>query len=282
MDIALGISIAGIFIALIVGCSQISLAKKMKDFEIRQDERDEQRRRNDIYAEATKFIQKYNKNSHNSDILLLPLCVSAYKYNPIFPYRREIYRDFCSLTEEIQNEILRRQEIDLKSFKCQDYYSNIVSKILSNNKACYPNDNDNQLFYESTKYFHKAIISHGNKAVPNALSYDIITGKIESNESPVNANQVTDFEEYLTDLLAYHKNETPLSDLVPCFQSCDEIIASYICCLIAKNTAIFNQNESDMVDDKICACDYTGPLFMEDLFLDTLYTVENYIISKKN
>ena len=42
---------------------QIYLAKKMKDFEMRQDTRDELRRQDEIYAKATYFIQKYSKNN---------------------------------------------------------------------------------------------------------------------------------------------------------------------------------------------------------------------------
>ena len=44
---------------------QIYLAKKMKDFEMRQDTRDELRRQDEIYAKATYFIQKYSKTIEN-------------------------------------------------------------------------------------------------------------------------------------------------------------------------------------------------------------------------
>ena len=40
-----------------------------------------------IYSETTKFIQKYSSEGHDSEILLLPYCIAAYKYNLTYPYR---------------------------------------------------------------------------------------------------------------------------------------------------------------------------------------------------
>lgn len=279
------VSFVEIVIAVVVGSAQIYLAQKMKDIETRQDKREELRRQDDIYAEATRFIQKYNQNGYQSEILLLPLCVAAYKYNSVFPYHRDIYREFCSLTEDVQNEILRRQEIDLKCVKCENYYSVILSKILNNNKKRYPNDSDNRLFYDDAKYFHRALTLYGNKYIPSDLRCEIDIDEANARKSPIimiSGKQAKDmsFEAHITNLLAYHKNETPLSDLLPCFQDCDEIIAAYICCLIAKYTAIYNYNESEIETAKEenlgFVYDYNGQLYMEDLFLNTLHTVENY------
>ena len=88
------LTVVGIIVAIVVGGGQIYLAKSMKDFETRQDIRDESRRKELVYAEATRFIQKYSNNNYKSEILLLPFCVSAYKYNNTYPYRRELYREF--------------------------------------------------------------------------------------------------------------------------------------------------------------------------------------------
>lgn len=88
-------------------------------------------------------------------------------------------------------------------------------------------------------------------------------------------------KDYLTNLLALHKDEKPLSDLLSYFKETNnEIIASYICCLIAKYTAIYNckdPEENENIETNLgYADDYSGQLYMEDLFLDTLHTVENY------
>ncbi|RGC58489.1 hypothetical protein DXA92_08240 [Agathobaculum butyriciproducens] len=282
MDIiTLAISFTGIIVAFIVGICQIYLAKKMKDFEMRQDTRDELRRQDEIYAKATYFIQKYSKNNRESEILLLPFCVSAYKYNPTFPYHRKIYREFCYLTEEVQNEILKRQEINLLSVKCKDFYSDILHVILKNNKICYPNDSDERLFHDDAKYLHQAILSHGSESIPDDLRCPIDADETLARQSPsINAMKASvndmPFEEHITNLLAYHKDETPLSALFLDFQSNSETIASYICCLIAKYTAIYNGIPNKTNESHEYPYDYIGQLYMEDLFLDVLYSVENY------
>lgn len=289
MDIiALAISITGIIVAFIVGICQIYLSKKMKDFEMRQDTRDELRRQDEIYAKATHFIQKYSKNNRESEILLLPFCVSAYKYNPTFPYHRKIYREFCSLTKEVQNEILKRQEINLLSVKCKDFYSDILHVILKNNKICYPNDSDEHLFYDDAKYLHRAIVSHGTESIPDNLRCPIDADEALVRQQCPKLNamkaKINDmpFKEHLSNLLDYHKDETPLSALLPYFQSNSETIASYICCLIAKHTAIYNGIPNKTNESHEYPYDYIGQLYMEDLFLDVLYSVENYkVLSNK-
>lgn len=61
------LTVTGIIVAIVVGGGQIYLSKSMKDFEARQDTRDESRRKELIYAEATRFIQKYSNDNHKSD-----------------------------------------------------------------------------------------------------------------------------------------------------------------------------------------------------------------------
>lgn len=248
-------NIIEVVITCVIGIWQIYIAKKMKDFEKRQDERDELRRKENVFAEATRFIQKYNQNSYESEILLLPYCVAAYKYNPTFPYHREIYRAFCSLTEETQNEILKRQGISLISRKCKNYYPDLLSIIRNNNKIRYPNDSDESFFYDGAKYLQMSIISHGNERVPDALRCPIDTDEAMSRKSKIggmimNETHDMDFEQHLTNLLAFHKNETPLSDLLQRFQECNKVEASYICCLISKYTAIYNYNDSNIKNNE--------------------------------
>ena len=48
-------AILGIIVALVIGGGQIYIAKRVKDFETRQDIRDEKRRTEQIYAESTRF-----------------------------------------------------------------------------------------------------------------------------------------------------------------------------------------------------------------------------------
>lgn len=280
-------TVINLIVAAVVGCSQIYIAKKVKDFEVKQDIRDEQRRNEQIYADATKFIQKYNKNGHKSEIYLIPLCVAAYKYDSIYPYQREIYREFCSLTEDVQNEILKRLDIDIVSFKYDNYFFDMLKRIIKTIEIYYNNDAKDCYFYDGGKYLKMALTRYGTEKVLDDLRYKlgdetkrIFSLSTDMLASNLHKDEMKDFKEYLTDLLACHKNENPLSSLLGYFQQNDEIIASYICCLIAKYSVIYNHIETDNEENLGYDCDYSGDRFMEDLFLDTLSTVEHCITER--
>lgn len=282
------LSVINLVVAVVVGGSQIYIAKKVKNFEVKQDIRDERRRIEQIYADATKFIQKYNKDGHESEIYLIPLCVAAYKYDPIYPYQREIYREFCSLTEDVQNEILKRLNIDIVSCKCNNYFSDMLNRIIKTTETYYNNDAKGRYFYEGGKYFEKALTNHGIEKTPNNLRCELdeeaktnLSSPIGTLASDLYKDGKMDFKEHVTNLLAYHKDEKPLSSLLKYFYQSDEITASYICCLIAKYSAIYNHIETTYEENLGYDCDYNGDKFMEDLFLDTLNTVEHYITERK-
>ena len=282
-------AIVGIIVALVIGIGQIYIAKRVKDFETRQDARDEKRRSEQIYSEATRFIQKYSQNTHESEIYLLPLCVAAYKYNPVYPYRREIYREFCTLTEEVQNEIIKRFDFDIRSERTDTYYSDMLKRIIDTIRIYYDGDADGRYFYDNGKYLERALTNHGTELVPDDLRCEIDEDEKQARKNPVvqafsqDEDDKMDFVEHLTNLLAYHKNEKPLSALLGYFQQNDEIIASYICCLIARYTAIYNYEECE-TDEEINLGydgDYNGTRYMEDIFLDALNTVEHYHTAKE-
>ena len=279
-------AILGIIVALVIGGGQIYIAKCVKDFETRQEIRDENRRIGQIYAESTRFIQKYSKDNHESEIYLLPLCVAAYKYNPVYPYRREIYREFCTLTEEVQNEILKRCDIIIKSERSDNYYSDMLAQIIHTTETCYNEDAKGQYFYDNGKYFERALLRHGNNLVPDNLQCEIDEDEQIARQSSFGAllrddNGKMNFDEHLTNLFAYHKDKQPLTSLLGFFQKNDEIVASYICCRIAIVTAWYNYITSDEIKTGY-ACDYNGQRYMEDLFLEALHTVEYYNIVKEN
>lgn len=98
------ISVASAFVAIVTLIATVVIGKIQIKQNCKMDKQnrriDEQRRNATIYADATKFILKYSSPKYDTEIYLLPLCVIAYKYDSIYPYRREMYREFCSLTEE--------------------------------------------------------------------------------------------------------------------------------------------------------------------------------------
>ena len=239
-----------------------------------------------IYAESTRFIQKYSKNSYESEIYLLPLCVAAYKYNPVYPYRREIYREFCTLTEEVQNKILKRCDITIKSKRSGNYYSDMLAQIIHTTETCYNEDAKGRYFYDNGKYFERALLHHGNDLVPDNLQCEIDEDEQIVRQSSVGVllrddNGKMDFDKHLTNLFAYHKDEQPLTSLLRFFTQNDEIVASYICCRIAIVTAWYNYTISEEIKTGH-DCDYNGQRYMEDLFLEALHTVEYHNVVKEN
>ena len=108
--------VVAIVVALVISIGQIHIARKMNEFEKRRDKRDEKRRYDEIYAEATRFIQKYSYK---------------YKYNPVCSYRREIYREFCGLPEDVQDEIIKRLDLYIRRYeRTETYYSDILKRIM--------------------------------------------------------------------------------------------------------------------------------------------------------
>ena len=50
-----GLAITNIIVVFVIGKGQIRISKEVEEFIIKQDKRDEQRRTEQIYADATKF-----------------------------------------------------------------------------------------------------------------------------------------------------------------------------------------------------------------------------------
>lgn len=218
------------------------------------------------------MIQKYSSEGYDSEILLLPYCVSAYKYNLTYLYRRKIYREFCAMTEEVQNEVLKRQGIDLRSFRCNDYYDRLLRNLKDIIKAKSPGDLD--IFYDNGKYLERALIHHGAKEVPNVrCAVDVDEKVIYDSSSEM------DYAEYVTDLLTHHADENPIKTLwyEPTSMGspylADEILVSYLCCVIARYVALYSEHESICENDG-CALDYNGIMFMEDEFLRALHELD--------
>ena len=98
-----------LFFLIIFFESQRKFEKTLDERDLKMKEeqqiKDERRHQEKIESEALYFIQKYNAND---EIQLLALCVIASKFNSAFPYRRQIYKDFCCLNTEVQKSILKK------------------------------------------------------------------------------------------------------------------------------------------------------------------------------
>lgn len=277
-DFILGV--ADLILALVLGVVQIIQSIKMKKMEEKQTKKENKCHSDFVYSEATKFILKYSKSGHDSEMYLLPLCVAAYKYSPIYPYRREMYREFCCLTEEIQNEIIKRYDINVVSKKHDKYFLYILDRVKRTVDLNYGSVS-NHFFYDNGKYLECALTKFGNNAIPDDYQCNIDEDEIEKRKTSIKTcpdipSDKMKLRDHITNILAYHKNKNSTLSLWDCFQSCDDIIASYICCLVAEFSIVYNITRPEDENNYNYNSNYNGEKYMEDLFLEVLNTVENH------
>lgn len=289
MDVAtfvgLVIAVISLLVAVIIGGCQIKQSNRMEAFEKRQDEREEKRHNDEIYAEATRFIQKYNVGGYEAEIYLLPLCIAAYQYNPVYPYRREIYREFCGLPEDVQKSVLARYNIDIPCNKSNHYFSECLDKLEEEIKEYCPNDDN--LFYGNGKYLKLALLQHGESEVPN-VQCAIDNEQRELLESPIGktsrslSRKDMDYETHITNLLAYEADKQPISRLaneptslgIPI--EAKEILICHLCCVIAEYVPCYLNKNHEIYENTGYVCDYNGIRYMEDAFLTALHSITIY------
>ena len=127
-----------LIVTVIIAVLQIRQSNRMERFEKRQDKRDEQRYQESVKAQAVSFISKYYK-----DRGLIPLCAIAAMYNDLFYYNREMYREFCCCTKEVQNRILEYCDLDLRVSeyniyeKCLATIESVLNKHFPDDKKCF-------------------------------------------------------------------------------------------------------------------------------------------------
>lgn len=115
-------AVVALIVTVIIAVLQIRQSNRMERFEKRQDKRDEQRHQESVKAQAVSFISKYYK-----DRGLIPLCAIATMYNDLFYYNREMYREFCCCTKEVQNRILEYCGLDLRVSEYSIYEKCLVA-----------------------------------------------------------------------------------------------------------------------------------------------------------
>lgn len=249
--VGLIVSVITLIVTVIISLRQLHLEEEMNKFTKDQARRDDEFRRDSVNAEAIAFIQKYNQEGNNSEIYLLPLCVIAYKYDPTYPYRRAMYRDFCSRTETVRQEILARRNMYYDCSEDKLFHKKTLDSVYDNWRTIWGTSDHFNYFY-NIGYFTKALTEFGSEL------------------QPVNHFEI---ENAMTDLLMESKDDLQIEhkrrELDIYFRTASSIDVAYLCCLVAKYIAIdcdkYDDNKSVTLVD-----DYSGDLYMEDLFLDTL------------
>lgn len=126
---------ASLLVTIIIAGLQFWQSSRMNKFELRQDERDEQRHAESVKAQAVSFISKYY-----SDRGLIPLCAIAAMHNDLFYYSREMYREFCCLTLEVQNRILEYCRLDLRVKEENRLFYRCISEMEKVLREHFPDD----------------------------------------------------------------------------------------------------------------------------------------------
>lgn len=261
--IELIVSIITLIVTVIISLRQLHLEEDMNAFTKDQAKRDEEFRRDSVNAEAIAFIQKYNQEGNNSEIYLLPLCVMAYKYDPTYPYRRAMYRDFCSRTKTVREEILARRNMYYDCSEDKSFRKIILDSIYENWRTIWGASGHFDYFHKNCKCFTPALTEYGSVLCP-----------IDNFE----------FENEVTDLLLESNDkgiESRRKALDEYFGWAPSIDVAYLCCLVAKYTACYYGEYDDNDKSVNLVSDYSGDLYMEDLFLDALFYVCLYQIDVK-
>lgn len=293
-------SIIGIIIAGISLAVSIIIFKSQRKLENSINERDEKRYNSQVEADANKFIQKYNVND---EIQLLALCVIAKKYDSTFPYRRQIYKDFCCLNDEVQREVLRKMDIDLRlmNLERKNFFEHCLDLLKDDLKKYYPDYQSfyDDHFYDGAKYFYRSLKNYKNEKVPELnVVYsngvlaefkkydDIVTdvlGKVDFKHYLKSLNELSD-----KDKISYLFN---LNTDLGSARGGQEIVMDFLECLIAKYVPIYLYNHKPEYEEEIKKgniienigyyCDYftyKDDYYMEDLFLEALLTLNVYTI----
>ena len=124
-------------------------------------DREAQRQREQIESNAAAFISRYY-----ADRGLIPLCAIAAMHDCTFPYRREMYREFCSCSREMQRAIIDLSDWSLNPVKHEDLYRNCLEKFRQILKVGFPADAN--LFYMFDQYMERTLNQYGALKVPES------------------------------------------------------------------------------------------------------------------
>lgn len=122
------ISIVLSIITLIFAILTFIVNKRAKDIADSMNNRELIQYNKEVESKAREFISKYNL-SINPEISLLSACNTAYMYNYTRIYKRQIYMDFNNLKEDIQKQIYKLQNMQLKTIPSQHFIKNINSSL---------------------------------------------------------------------------------------------------------------------------------------------------------
>ena len=264
-------AISPIALSLIFFYFQFEQSLRIERFEKKQDKRDEDRYAELVKSKALSFITKYHEEKG-----LIPLCAMAAMYNDIYHYSKEMYREFCCLTTETQNCILKYLELDIQVKKEENIYEKCIEILEEETKKNFPND-DAIPFYDNGKYIRYGL-EYGKEKVPlEEINYKYGTAPYDACITDVLSDYLQKRSEidkpikYLKDFYDFYNTEG-----IKACQFC-MTLAQYISAYVGMK---YNSNARYGEPGR----DGCGIIVtMEDLFLLCLYEIyTNLILRREN
>lgn len=273
-----------LIVTIIIAILQFWQSSRMNKFERRQDERDEQRHAESVKAQAVSFISKNYSNRG-----LIPLCAIATMHNDLFYYSREMYREFCCLTLEVQNRILEYCRLDLRVKEEDRLFYRCISEVEKVLREHFPDDASP--FYDGGKYVLRSLESYGGKQIPvERINYrpaymDSEFGKIFSS----GFDGTFPYERCITDVLDIAFNgegtQQPIAYLEQMygFRGVSEIEACQFATVLAEYIAIYGGKDDNSDKDYGSPGGYAGETIdtMEDLFLLSVFEMYTRLVLKE-
>ena len=248
------ISFCSLAVAVIIGFLQLRQGKMLDDFTHRQDVRDEIRYFQSVKSEANAFVIKYHDY-----IGYLPMCLMAFMYDNKRPYYRDMFTEFNLLSTDVQDEILKSQNMLLPRYSGDDFWRDCYDALCTKLSKDYIADYsyNHAFIYDAGKYLYRSIARYGKEALLHVNSFDV--------------------SKHITDLLCDHLDgnvDNPIALITNDYQLSD--ISEKECCEILTYTMEYVA----IYDDSKIDYEYWIPPYgretietMEDLFLVMLVAV---------
>lgn len=269
-----------LIVTVVIAGLQLWQSGRMEKFERRQDERDERRRAEGVKSQAVSFISKHYANRG-----LIPLCAMAAMHNDLYYYSREMYREFCCMTLEIQNHILEYCGLDLRVKEEKELFRRCIKAVNEVLHTRFPGDESP--FYDEGKYVLRSLECYSREKIPvERINYrpPHMTRMLATN-----FDGTSPYESCITDILSEsfrgHGPEHPVSVLEReyRFRWVPETEACQFATVLAQYIAIYGSEDDDSDKEYGAPGGYAEETIdtMEDLFLLAVFEMYIHLVLKE-
>ena len=269
-----------LIVTIVIAGLQLWQSRRMEKFERRQDERDERRRAEGVKSQAVSFISKHYANRG-----LIPLCAMAAMHNDLYYYSREMYREFCCMTLEIQNHILEYCGLDLRVKEEKELFRRCIKAVNEVLHTRFPGDKSP--FYDEGKYVLRSLECYSREKIPvERINYrpPHMTRMLAAN-----FDGTSPYESCITDILSEsfrgHGPEHPVSVLEReyGFRWVPETEACQFATVLAQYIAIYGSEDDDSDKEYGALGGYAEETIdtMEDLFLLAVFEMYIHLVLKE-